>query len=302
MSLSGADAGPRNVAVVTVDVVAERMAGPAIRAFEMARHLSGEHHVRLVSLKATDLVVPGFEIVHAATDTDLRAVESWADVLVIQGVTMNLHPFIEDAVTPIVVDLYDPYHFELLEVHSDLPLPEAEGANTHAVATIIQQLRRGDFFLCATEKQRDLWLGHLAAVGRVNPAVYRADNTLRSLVDVVPFGLSSVPPRRTGPALRGVVDGIGPDDKIVLWAGGIYSWFDPLTLIRAVDVVRRSVHDVRLVFMGTGHPNPEVTEMDVAREAPASAELGPSSATCSSSTGGCPTSGGRTSCSTPTSA
>ena len=38
---------------------------------------------------------------------------------------------------------------------------------------------RGDFFLCARDKQRDFWLGQLAAVGRVNPVTYDADETLR---------------------------------------------------------------------------------------------------------------------------
>ena len=32
---------------------------------------------------------------------------------------------------------------------------------------------RGDFFVCASDKQRDLWLGFLAALGRVNPAHLR---------------------------------------------------------------------------------------------------------------------------------
>ena len=39
----------------------------------------------------------------------------------------------------------------------------------------------------------------------------------------------------TGPdTLRGVVPGIGPDDDMLVWAGGVYDWFDPLTLVRAV--------------------------------------------------------------------
>ncbi len=43
---------------------------------------------------------------------------------------------------------------------------------------------------------------------------------------------------RTRPAIKGVVPGIGPDDKVILWGGGIYNWFDPLTLLRAVDKLR----------------------------------------------------------------
>jgi glycosyltransferase involved in cell wall biosynthesis len=124
-----------------------------------------------------------------------------------------------------------------------------------------QQLGRGDFFLCASEKQRHFWLGQMAAVGRLNPANYDADSSLASLLAVVPFGLSPTPPRRTRPALRGVIPGIGETDKIILWAGGVYNWFDPLTLVRAVDQLRHRRPDVRLFFMGMRNPNPHVPEM-----------------------------------------
>jgi hypothetical protein len=87
------------------------------------------------------------------------------------------------------------------------------------------------------------------------------------LISVVPFGVSDVPPKATRPVLRGVVPGIGPDDKVLLWGGGIYNWFDPITLIRAVDKLRSRVPTVRLFFLGTKHPNPHVGEMRMAVDA-----------------------------------
>ena len=84
--------------------------------------------------------------------------------------------------------------------------------------------------------------------------------------------MTDEPPRRTRPVLRGVVPGIGADDKVVLWGGGIYNWFDPLTLIRAVDKLRRRLPEVRLFFLGMKHPNPEVREMRMADDAVALAE------------------------------
>jgi glycosyltransferase involved in cell wall biosynthesis len=61
-----------------------------------------------------------------------------------------------------------------------------------------------------------------------------------------------------------VVPGIGPDDKVVLWGGGIYNWFDPLTLLRAVDRLRHRQPALRLVFMGLRHPNPDIPRMRMA--------------------------------------
>jgi hypothetical protein len=101
----------------------------------------------------------------------------------------------------------------------------------------------------------------------VNPATYDDDPTLRRLIDVVPFGLPDDPPAHTRSALRGVVPGIGPDDDVVIWGGGLYDWFDPATLIRAIDKVRLVRPLVRLYFLGTRHPKPDIVESGVAVEA-----------------------------------
>jgi hypothetical protein len=66
--------------------------------------------------------------------------------------------------------------------------------------------------------------------------------------------------------------GISPGDKIVLWGGGVYNWFDPLTLLRAVDRLRVKLPEVRLFFLGLRHPNPHVGEMNMAVETRALAE------------------------------
>ena len=56
-----------------------------------------------------------------------------------------------------------------------------------------------------------------------------------------PFGVAGDAPVRARSVLKGVVPGIGPDDKVILWGGGVYNWFDPLTLIRAVHRLRADV-------------------------------------------------------------
>jgi glycosyltransferase involved in cell wall biosynthesis len=73
-----------------------------------------------------------------------------------------------------------------------------------------------------------------------------------------------VPPRRTRPAIKGAVPGISETDKVILWAGGVYNWFDPLTLVRAIDQLRQRRPDVRMFFLGMRNPNPHVPEMRMA--------------------------------------
>jgi hypothetical protein len=283
-------------------VLGDRVAGPAIRAWKVAEVLAAAgHEVRLGTLVDCTARAEGFAVRHVGA-AELRDDERWCDVLVFQGSLLHEHPFLAAGETPLVADLYDPFHLELLEQARDEGERRRRDIVHNAVVVLGDQLRRGDFFLCASEKQRDFWLGALAALGRVNPVSYDDDETLRSLLAVAPFGLDPRPPVRTGPGVRGVVDGIGPADELILWAGGIYNWFDPLTLIRAVDLLRRERPALRLFFMGLAHPNPRVPEMRMATEAQKlAAELGRPARTCSSTPAGCRSTSGRTCCWTPTS-
>lgn len=260
------------------------MAGPGIRACELARVLSMTMDVRVASLASVEPVDFPFEIVAAHRTKLIRHVD-WADVLVVQGFVLALNPWLAKTNKVIVADLYDPMHFEHLEDARSLELRAATREVDQTLAALTGQLRRADFFICASEKQRDMWLGHLAAVGRINPFTYAADDTLRNLIDVVPFGISDEKMSPTAHGIKGVVDGISADDKVVLWGGGVYNWFDPLSLIRAMAKIATKRNrdttsgkrepNARLFFLGVAHPNPDVAALDmVTRARSLSDELG----------------------------
>ncbi len=251
------------VLVVTLDTVAERMAGPAIRAWEICRALAAEHEVHLVTFGQCSRAGEGFDARHITVD-EFRATVGAVDIVVIQGFVMATFPWLQTCPQVVVVDLYDPFHLESLEVERFKPAEQREAGLANALRELRAQLARGDLFLCASEKQRDLWLGHLAAAGRINPDTYDADPALRRLITVVPFGIAPTPPERTAPAIKGVVPGIALSDKVLLWGGGVYNWFDPVSVVRAVDLLRHRVPDVRLYFLGMKHPNPDVPEMAMA--------------------------------------
>lgn len=257
----------RRIVVATADTLAETMAGPGIRAWRIAAALSDDHEVHLVTTGACSLVDDRFPV--EAVDHDrFHELASRADVVVFQGWVMADRPWLAQLGVVIVADIYDPMHLEQLEQGKEAP---AEGGRWLAIAganeTLNQQLRRGDYFLCASAKQRDLWLGQLAAVGRVNQVLYDEDNAFESRMRIAPFGLDADGPVQHRHAIRGEVDGIGADDEVILWGGGIYNWFDPLTLIRAVDALRTRRPGLRLYFLGTKHPNPEIPVMRMAAEA-----------------------------------
>lgn len=247
------------VAIVTQDVFGQRLAGPAIRAMAMGRRLAEVgHDVRVHSTAAAsgsmDLVVRGRLDGAAAVD-----LARWADVVVVQGDVLDACPGLGRGDGVLVADLYDPFQLEGLVRGVDLPERARYGATRRALSVLTGQLERADFFLCASERQRLFWLGHLDAAGRVNPATHDADPTLQSLIAIAPFGMDERPPERDGPGLRGRIDGIHDGSRIVLWGGGVYDWLDPLPAIEAMASLVDDVPEARLVFMGTVHPNPAVS-------------------------------------------
>lgn len=256
----------QRVLVVTGEPLLERMAGPAIRAWEIASALAPEHEVVLVSTVSAQVSHPDFRTEAANGGDPLKALTDWADVIVFQGFLLEAAPWLVDDDTIVVADVYDPMHLEQLEQAKDLGVGGRSAALRSTTRVLNEQLARADYLLCASEKQRDFWLGQLAGQGRVNAPVYDEDQSLRSLIDVVPFGVADEQPVQRRHAIRGAVDGIGPDDKVILWGGGIYNWFDPLTLIRAVDALKDRHPEVRLYFLGLKHPNPGVPDMRIAWE------------------------------------
>ena len=256
----------RRIAVVTPDTLAPRMAGPGIRALQIARRLAADHEVVLATTERCELQETGFEAIQVG-EKGLRDLERWCDVFLFQGWVMAGRDYLRATDKVVIADVYDPMHLEQLEQGHD-----AEGergrfdAVRNASTVLNDQLARADFMLCASTKQRDLWLGQLAGLGRINPVVYDGDESLRSLLAVVPFGVGDRPPEATRHAIRGAIPGIGPDDHVILWGGGVYNWFDPLTLVRAIDRLRQRFPTVRLLFLGMRHPNPGIPEMRMAVE------------------------------------
>jgi GT2 family glycosyltransferase/glycosyltransferase involved in cell wall biosynthesis len=259
------------IVVATGDTLTPKMAGPAIRAWQIASALSLEHDVELVTVGTCEVSHPRFRV-RSVTANELRQLERWCDVLLFQGFLMHEHPFLRSSTKVIVADIYDPFHLEQLEQGRDHGEDFRRQVVQSSTAVLNDQMLRGDFFLCASTKQRDFWLGQLAALGRVNSLTYDEDETMESLITVVPFGVSDTPPVHTRKAIKGVIPGIGVDDTVILWGGGIYNWFDPLTLISAVGRLRQRRDDVRLFFLGLKHPNPHVPEMRMAVAARALAD------------------------------
>ena len=249
---------------ITTDPLTETMPGPAIRAWHLAEALSADHDVTLVSSVACSRSHPGMDA-RFADERTVAALCDWMTVVVGPGSLVTRYPCFRTTEKPVVIDIYDPYHLENLATRAPSP-DEADTLVARLVHVVNEDLSRGDFFLCASERQRDFWLGSLTTLGRVNARTHRGDEGLERLLAVVPFGVQAAPPVHDGPGLDGLPPAGHHAWPIVLWGGGVYDWLDPVTVLRAVHRLRAELPDIFLVFMGMGHPNPEIPEMPVAEE------------------------------------
>jgi hypothetical protein len=257
----------------STDPVGKLMAGPGIRYHNLATELARSF--------AVTLVAPGEGIADSAyafrpAESVRKPADLEADVVVAQSLPLGVVRGLRRSGARLILDLYAP---ALVEAAAHLA-EERAGEQPRigydeVVATTRVALELGDAFLCASERQRDHWLGALAALGRLTPETYADDPSLRSLVAVVPFGLEPTSPDGGSPVVKGVLPGIAGSDRLLLWGGGIWNWFDPLTVIRAVARLSERRNDVKLLFLGAGHPSAAVDTMAMADRARALArELG----------------------------
>lgn len=236
------------VALLSSEPLRASMAGIGIRYLELARRLP-RPGIEIVLVSPADPAgVPEVGLpprdVRRFERGGLARLLADCDGAVAQGQLAN-DLVLELPSLPVAIDLYDPWLVENLHYVESLGLDPYR--NDHA--TWVLQLSRGDFFLCSSEEQRLFYLGFLTALGRVNPERLAADPDLTSLIAPVPFGLpQELPPHRPLLAAR------RPGERRLLF-GGLYDWYDPATLLAALE--RLAGFDWTLLLIR--NPNPEST-------------------------------------------
>jgi len=247
------------VLVVTGDPVGPTMAGPAIRAVELARVLADAGHRVVLAAPAVEPVAlpPSARQVAAGDAASLRAFARQAEVVVAFSAVVAEHPWLATGDAVLIVDAYDPGLLETLVRRRGEPLNAQRDWAGAAERHMVEPLRDADVVLVASERQRHLVIGMLAALGRLSPRVVAEDPTIESLVAVVPFGTPVGPP--PAPATRpltGLGGLVAPGSKVALWGGGLYDWLDPVTLVEAV--ARTRDEGAAAVFLAGAHPTPAV--------------------------------------------
>jgi glycosyltransferase involved in cell wall biosynthesis len=260
------------VLLISHDILGAKMAGPGIRYYHLSRVLSQHCQLRLAAphldestRTALQSQLPAASVIgYTRRDwSSLQEAAQWAEVIIATPDTVSDLPQLAELPAAVVIDGYDPLLVEWLAM---IPTATPADWTSHwpqRMTELFRQYLVGDFFVCASERQRYWWLGQLEVAGRINPLTYKQDPSLRRLVDVVAYGLPETEPQASRPMVKGVWPGIAADDQVVLWGGGLWSWLDPLTAVQAIAQLHPSHPRLKLIFPGTIHPNPAMQTMPV---------------------------------------
>ena len=245
------------------DVIGKTMAGPAIRYWEFAKALSKKHQVTLQVPNQSPLQSDQFRIVSSSDSLDYNNF----DVLISQLISPQTAWHAKKNGVRLIYDAYDPEPLEHLEIFKSSAINTRIFLNQKIINTVNFSLEMADGYLCANQKQRDLWTGSLLSLMKIHPQLYDKDSALDKIMAIVPFGISSQIPVKKKEGFRKLFN-LKSSDKLLIWGGGIWNWFDPLTLISAIKILSEKRGDIKLVFMGLVHPNAAaIPAMNMAHEA-----------------------------------
>jgi glycosyltransferase involved in cell wall biosynthesis len=229
------------------------MSAPAIRAWLLAQELSRDHDVTAAIEGQLPEDVPEGVRVVAATRGRLLAETVAHDAVM----AACLPPYVLVAARRrgiiTIADHYDPVELEMTTVAS-------LSRRLRAARTVRRlQHRHADVVLCASQAQLDLLTDDFARAGRTG--------RFAPLTAIVPFGLPDAPVRSAATPLRDRFSEISATDRIVLWWGKIWSWFDPETAIHAFAALAQSRPDVKLVLTTGPAPDPSTEAYSRDRQA-----------------------------------
>jgi glycosyltransferase involved in cell wall biosynthesis len=232
----------------------EDLAGPEIRGWELARSLAAHgFEVTLLAQDAEDAERDGV-VVRRRTRRRLIREALRHDAVIAPTIPPYLH-VIARGRTMLVADLYDPVDLEHAE---DLHKPEV-ALRTQVVEQQVRiQLRFAHMVLCAAPAQEK----RLSSLGE-------RFGGMRTQPLVVPFGLAPTPKDGGTTPIRDRFPSIEADDRVVLWWGGVWRWFDAITAIRAFEALDAQGSRAKLVIAAGKSPRAETSELsdlDQARE------------------------------------
>lgn len=239
------------------------MAGPGIRYRNVATTLGKHFPVSLAFFSNKSVPAPeGVSVINPDSAGSYEKAFDTADVIFAQWLSRPMINYAKARGITLVFDLYAPVPIEYLaslEFSSKPITPDIEAEFDAIVDMYNNYFSVGSFFTCSNERQRDFWLGYLTANRVLRPGEIKNRDLLNKLA-LCPMGIEEAKPKAANLALRKRLNGVNKDDFVLLWTGGIWDWFDATLVIRALSLIKDK--RIKLVFLGTKHPNDTIAEMN----------------------------------------
>ncbi len=259
------------IALVSNDKVGSVMAGPGIRYWELAKAFSSHFPTVLFVPDSCDMKSDSFEI---KTYESQKASGSIGKQLggVSHIIAQSLRPPLLSKINKenivYIADLYDPLVIEVLEYTR---YDSAAVKNTTFMFnyySLMLQIHAASHLLCSSEEQKSYYLGLLSGQKLIGPTEYSDSPDFSKYISIAPFGMQDkLSPANDTEALEKRFPNIKKSDHIIYWGGGVWNWFDPISVIRALEIIARKRDDVKLFFVGVKHPNPKIKDMEMAAKA-----------------------------------
>ena len=238
----------KSVLVLIQGSLGERLAGPEIRGWEVARAFAARGHaVTAMASVAAPTTREGIPVL-PRTRPHILAQTRRHDVVI--GPVIPPYALLAGRRCLHVADLYDPVELELATVGG-------RRARRHVAqqrASVRLQQRWSGILVCANERQRERLQAQLDELGLQRPVL------------MVPMGLPEPPPPTTGHPLRELFPAIGRSDPLVLWWGSVWRWLDAHTVVEAIGLLASRRPDIRLVITAGKPANAATDKLNVAED------------------------------------
>ena len=265
----------KNILVISHDKVGSSMAGPGMRYHHIATNLAKKHNVTLAVFNPSYIAEVG-KTPYTAIDIHVQKFQEEFkkyDAILALWLSDDMIEFAKSQGIVLIFDLYAPVPVEDLvqrvfggkiDAESDYDYNQMLGNYKHFI-------RNADYLLTSNEQQRDFWLGYGFAAGKITPSS-QAIRPVDSYFGICPMGtdLGEATNFTYKDLLSERIPSLKKDDFVIVWTGGIWDWFDAKTPLKAMsEVAKAGKKNVKLVFLGTKHPNddvPAMKETEIARE------------------------------------
>ncbi len=256
----------KKVLIISHDKIGTSMAGPGIRYHYMAETLSDKFDVTIGFFGPDYLPEKDFQRAYKVKHVDSHLFETGfkdIDIVIALWLSEAMIDYCNKRGIFVVFDMYVVGSVENLAgalFNDRSAWPQDDFEYDQSLAMSRRFLENGDLFLLSNQRQLDYWIGFMFGANQIHLSSY-PNRPIYDRLIFAPMGIdTSLPMKRTKNVIRGVMPGIGEKDKILIWTGGIWGHFDGQVLIRAMKVLEKERPDIKLVFLGTRHPNSSVLQ------------------------------------------